>query len=166
MDEIKFYHKEWPERTYYLRGSRVFLSADGQEGNSIYYIAADIEHNFQTGIWVKVEDEKEQEEVKKSEAIISDGRSSTYYDLELPSWLVARILDRHADGRAYIKTEELITTTFSSDFDLGNAFKSLVRLWGTFNGAGKAGNSLDYEKNKIEYSLDKLKQRFERKEEV
>lgn len=96
-------------------------------------------------------------------AIASDGRSSTYYDIGLPNWLIARVLERYEDGRAYIKTEELIEVAFNDDFDAGNALKSLVRLWGAFNYAGKAGNSVSYEKNKIEYSVGKLEQRFERK---
>lgn len=46
-----------------------------------------------------------------------------------------------------------------------NIFKSLVRAWGALNGAGKAGNGVDYECNKIVYSANKLKQRNQRKEQ-
>lgn len=46
-----------------------------------------------------------------------------------------------------------------------NIFKSLVRAWGALNGAGKAGNGVDYECNKIVYSANKLKQRNQRKGE-
>ena len=43
------------------------------------------------------------------------------------------------------------------DFDFSNAFKSLVRAWGTVNGAGKKGNNLYYELNKIDYSVNKIR---------
>lgn len=139
---------------------------------------------FSTGLWV-VEDHNLETECSSCEeavqadsndyspaptevggAIKSDGGSSTYYDIAVPEWLVDRIIERSDDGQAYIKTEELIEVTFNSDFDAGNALKSLVRLWGAFNGAGKAGNSVSYEKKKIEYSINKLEQRFTRQEAV
>lgn len=97
--------------------------------------------------------------------IKSDGGSSSYYDIELPEWLLHNIFERKSQGQAFIKTEELIDIIFDNDFDAANAFKSLVRAWGSFNGAGKEGNDVGYEVNKIKYSADKLKQRFERKEE-
>ncbi|MNL43671.1 hypothetical protein D3C87_1661950 [compost metagenome] len=137
---------------------------------------------FQTGLWELQEDirfksdepcnEEDDEDLAadfadgQTGAITSDGRSSTYYDIDLPDWLIARIFERFEAGRTYIKTEELIEVAFNDDFDAGNAFKSLVRLWGAFNGAGKAGNSVSYEKNKIEYSVGKLEQRYDRKEEA
>jgi hypothetical protein len=139
---------------------------------------------FQTGLWVIQDDSTEtecnacEETVQPSSnddspvptevggAIKSDGGSSTYYDIELPDWLISRVFDRYREGRTYIKTEELIEVTFNSDFDAGNAFKSLIRLWGAFNGAGKAGNTVSYEKKKIEYSVDKLEKRFARQGEA
>lgn len=138
---------------------------------------------FDLGLWVFIqyvdipEEEEGNEETDQvadsvgdsapvSGAIKSDGGSSTYYDIPLPEWLVARIVPRYLDGHAYIKTEELIEVAFNSDFDAGNVLKSLVRLFGAFNGAGKAGNSVDYEKRKIEYSVNKLAQRFERLEDA
>lgn len=97
-------------------------------------------------------------------AVASDGGSSSYYDLPVPDWFIERAIERAVTGgQGYIKTEELIEVIFQNDFDFGNAFKSLIRLAGAYNGAGKAGNSLSYEKRKIEYSLDKVEQRFERK---
>lgn len=97
--------------------------------------------------------------------IKSDGGSSTYYDIEIPAWLLHTLNERQKEGKCYIKTEELIECGFSSDFDAGNVFKSLVRAWGALNGAGKAGNGVDYECNKIVYSANKLKQRNQRKEQ-
>ena len=108
------------------------------------------------------------DEVEKSKSrgpIKSDGGSSTYYDIDIPAWLLYTLNERQKEGKCYIKTEELIECGFSSDFDAGNIFKSLVRAWGALNGAGKAGNGVDYECNKIVYSANKLKQRNQRKEQ-
>lgn len=107
----------------------------------------------------------EAEKINAGGPIKSDGGSSTYYDIEIPAWLLYTLNERQKEGQCYIKTEELIECGFSSDFDAGNVFKSLVRAWGALNGAGKAGNGVDYECNKIVYSANKLKQRNQRKEQ-
>lgn len=107
----------------------------------------------------------EAEKIKARGPIKSDGGSSTYYDIDIPAWLLYTLNERQKEGKCYIKTEELIECGFSSDFDAGNIFKSLVRAWGALKGAGKAGNGVDYECNKIVYSANKLKQRNERKGE-
>ena len=101
----------------------------------------------------------------KKAPVKSDGGSSTYYDIDIADWLLDLLNERRKEGKCYIKTEELIECGFSSDFDAGNIFKSLVRAWGALNGAGKAGNGVDYECNKIVYSANKLKQRNQRKEQ-
>lgn len=162
---------------YYLAGGNVYSTLE--QLPPVSFAAEAIEFFFQTGIWVAEEQtatecDSCEETVQASGnddspvptevggAIKSDGGSSTYYDIQLPDWLIDRILDRVILGHAYIKTEELIEVAFDSDFDAGNAFKSLVRLWGAFNGAGKAGNDVSYEKKKIEYSVNKLEQRFSR----
>lgn len=122
------------------------------------------EESFETDCSNGVEPEPEGE---VGGAIASDGGSSSYYDIPVPDWFVDRLVERAVVGdQGYIKTEELIEVIFQNDFDAGNAFKSLIRLWGAFNGAGKAGNSVSYDKRKIEYSLDKLEQRFERQGEA
>lgn len=97
--------------------------------------------------------------------IKSDGGSSSYYDIYLPTWLMQAMVDREVDGKVYIKTEELIEVAFNSDFDFANAFKSLVRAYGAMNGGGKAGNDVDYEMNKVQYSANKIKERNQRKEQ-
>lgn len=91
--------------------------------------------------------------------IKSDGGSSTYYDIKLPGWLMAEITKRGEVGEPYIKTEELIYIALGNDFDFGNIQKSLIRAYGASNGAGKEGNDVSYEMNKIQYSADKIKQR-------
>lgn len=98
-----------------------------------------------------------------TKAVASDGGSSSYYDIGLPQWLVDKIVDRQKDGKAYVKTEELIEVGFNNDFDASNIFKSLVRAWGAFNGGGKKGNTVDYDLNKMKYSIEKLRSRFARK---
>ena len=108
---------------------------------------------------------KSKADSEKKIPIKSDGGSSTYYDIDIPAWLLYTLNERQKEGKCYIKTEELIECGFSSDFDAGNVFKSLVRAWGALNGAGKAGNDVDYECNKIVYSANKLKQRNQRKEQ-
>lgn len=79
------------------------------------------------------------------EPVVSDGGSSSYYVL-------------HINGNK-VETEEIIDQVFGNDFDFGNAFKSLVRAYASTKGAGKAGNSIKYEMNKIVYSANKIKNR-------
>ena len=74
--------------------------------------------------------------------IKSDGLSSSYYVLNI-------------DGHT-IQTEDIIKDVFGNDFDFGTVFKSLVRAYACTQGAGKAGNDLRYELNKIKYSTDKI----------
>lgn len=159
-----------------------FAFVADKAGEKVAYPDSLAEYLFSSGMWVfsqylgRIEEQEVVNEASDQDnchgaactapqgggAITSDGRSSTYYDIAIPDWLVSKILARYEEGKSYIKTEELIEAAFNDDFDAGNAFKSLVRLWGAFNGAGKAGNSVSYEKNKIVYSVGKLEQRFER----
>ena len=78
-------------------------------------------------------------------AVVSDGGSSSYYTLDI-------------NGNK-VETEEIISQVFGNDFDFGNAFKSLIRAYGTTLGKGKAGNDICYEFNKIDYSINKIRQR-------
>ena len=77
--------------------------------------------------------------------VVSDGGSSSYYELNI-------------NGNK-VETEEIIDQVFGNDFDFGNAFKSLVRAYASTKGSGKAGNSIQYEMNKIIYSANKIKNR-------
>lgn len=95
----------------------------------------------------------------KPKPIQSNGGSSSYYDLPIPEELLNKILERKVEGEAYIKTEEIIRYCFGNDFDKGNLFKSLVRIHSAELGFGKAGNSIEYDCNKIHYSADKIAQR-------
>lgn len=99
-------------------------------------------------------------------AIRSDGGSSSYYDIELPEWLIDRILERRTEeGKFYIKTEECCEVMFGNDFDYSNLFKSCVRAYGSEQGGGKAGNNVSYDMNKVQYSANKVKELSERRKE-
>lgn len=92
--------------------------------------------------------------------IKSDGGSSSYYDLPVAEWLLYALNERQKEGRCYIKTEEMISAFFGNDFDRGNLIKSLVRCQGLQDGTGgKAGNSVEYECNKMIYSVNKIKEK-------
>lgn len=86
----------------------------------------------------------------------SDGGSSSYYDLPLSDKLMQDLFDRWEAGKAHIRTEELIREIFGNDFDFGTAFKSLVRARGASLGAGKEGNDIVYETNKVQYYAKKI----------
>lgn len=93
----------------------------------------------------------------KTGAIKSDGGSSTYYDIALPDGLLDELIRRKQDeGQSYIKTEEIIHLGLGNDFDAGNIFKCLVRMESLKQGKGKAGNSLEYDANKVLYSAKKI----------
>ena len=93
-------------------------------------------------------------------AIKSDGGSSTYYDIALPDGLFDELIRRKQnEGQAYIKTEEIIELGLGNDFDAGNIFKCLVRMESLKQGKGKAGNSLEYDANKVLYSAKKIARR-------
>ena len=83
--------------------------------------------------------------VVTNDKVTSDGGSSSYYTLDINDTVV--------------ETEDIIRDVFGNDFDFGNAFKSLVRAYLNTQGAGKAGNNLSYELNKIRYSLNKIKEK-------
>lgn len=102
----------------------------------------------------------EARKIKEKGPIKSDGGSSSYYDLNIPEWLLYTLNERQKEGKCYIKTEEMISAFFGNDFDRGNIIKSLVRCQGLQDGTGgKAGNSVEYECNKMVYSVNKIKEK-------
>lgn len=110
---------------------------------------------------IRVYAHKPQDDLE-TKPIKSDGGSSSYYDMPLPDWLVENIKARQEAGQAYIKTEELIDVLFGNDFNFGTCFKSMVRAYGATLGAGKAGNDLKYETNKMHYYTNKILEKGER----
>lgn len=104
-----------------------------------------------------------EEDRESTGPIKSDGGSSSYYDLNIPEWLLYTLNERQKEGKCYIKTEEMISAFFGNDFSFGTALKSLVRAWGIKIGAGKAGNDMKYETGKIHYYADKILEQNEEK---
>lgn len=87
--------------------------------------------------------------------IKSDGGSSSYYDFKIPEHYLELIKET-----GVIKTEYLIDIIFANDFDFACTFKALVRAKGITEGAGKEGNTLDYELNKMEYYEARIKEKY------
>lgn len=106
---------------------------------------------FDEGTWVFL-DKNQVEDVKP---IKSDGGSSAYYDIKVPKHYLQLI-----KNSGVIKVEQLIDIIFNNDFDFGCAFKALVRAKGITDGAGKEGNTLKYELNKIGYYSDKIEEKY------
>lgn len=103
-------------------------------------------------------------EGKITGAIKSDGGSSTYYDIAIPTRLLTEIIERrNEDGLSYIKTEEIIELGLGNDFDFGNIFKCMIRMQSLKNGKGKAGNNLEYDAKKVEYTAKKMARRYSTK---
>ena len=94
-------------------------------------------------------------------AIKSDGGSSSYYDIEVPEWLLELLCSRSGEGKCYIKTEE-INEILGNDFNYSTIFKSMVRAISIENGVGKAGNTHGYECNKIRYYTYRVEDSYKR----
>lgn len=95
----------------------------------------------ETGCW-SFADSLELVHSSTSKPVKSNGGSSSYYTLVI--------------NDKTVETEDVIRDVFANDFDFGNAFKSLVRAYGALNGAGKDGNTVEYEMNKLRYSSKKI----------
>lgn len=90
-----------------------------------------------------------------TQQIVSDGGSSSYYEIRVPADKVRVELGMNNRPEYYVfQVEDVIEFGLGNDFDKGNLFKVLYRF------GRKAGNTLNYELNKMQYSLDKLKRRF------
>jgi hypothetical protein len=98
----------------------------------------------ETGLWVEETDLELCQATRGP--IKSDGSSSSYYTLLIN------------DNK--VETEEIIRDVFGNDFDFGNAFKSLVRAYGTKKGGGKEGNTVQYEMSKLRYSSEKIEKQL------
>ncbi|ATN93537.1 hypothetical protein [Pseudoalteromonas phage J2-1_QLiu-2017] len=92
-------------------------------------------------------------------AVKSDGGSSSYYDFPVDKKLLTSLIDRWYNGESHIKTQELIEM-FGSDFDFGTALKSLVRAYKVTRGGGKVGNDLNYELGKVDWYVNRIRERF------
>ncbi len=108
-----------------------------------------------------VEDVEITEEVTPQGAIKSDGGSSSYYDIEVPEWLLQTLNQRNGDGKCFIKTEE-VNEILGNDFNYATIFKSMVRAISIEHGVGKKGNTHQYECNKVRYYIDRVEEKFSR----
>jgi hypothetical protein len=89
------------------------------------------------------------------EQIKSDGGSSAYYEIRVPASKVRVETGMSGLPEYYVfQVEDVIEYGLGNDFDMGNLFKVLYRF------GRKAGNTLAYELNKMQYSLNKLKKRY------
>lgn len=129
-------------------GQSLFTFRDGDWGDKLAYL---------------IEDIKTIEEVTVTQEgpIKSDGGSSSYYDIEVPSWLLEILNQRSADGKCFIKTEE-VNEILGNDFNYATMFKSMVRAISIENGVGKEGNTHQYECNKVRYYIDRVEEKFSR----
>lgn len=80
-------------------------------------------------------------------AIVSTGGKSSYYELEVAG--------------SKFEAEDVILEVFGNDFDMGNIFKSLVRVQAAKEGRGKAGIDIKYDLNKIKYTVEKMLKHYE-----
>jgi hypothetical protein len=161
-DSVKVKEKAWEGFSHELY-SFGFEEDEAYEVTGLYDNGSSISLKGARAIYYSKYFELAKTEAKEVAPIKSDGGSSSYYDIELPHWFVQLIVDRADNkGKAFIKTEELIEVLFKSDFDYANIQKALVRSFGAQNGAGKEGNDVDYEQNKIQYSSNRIKERAKR----
>lgn len=106
---------------------------------------------FDEGTWVSLN----KNPLENTKPIKSDGGSSAYYDIKIPDHYLKIIQES-----GILKVEQLIDIIFNNDFDFGCAFKALVRAKGITDGAGKEGNTMKYELNKIGYYSDKIEEKY------
>lgn len=88
--------------------------------------------------------------------IESTGGKSDYYKIHLPEKVAKRVADQ-----GYIEIEDLMKYGFGNDFDYSTALKSLKRMYEDQHGKGKAGSDIQYNKNKVDYSTNKIMQDLE-----
>lgn len=86
-------------------------------------------------------------QAKPANAVKSDGGSSSYYQIPFP------------DGST-VEMKDIIKHGFSNDFDYGNVLKALKRIHEARKGKGKAGTSVEYDFNKIDFFLKEIKKDF------
>lgn len=142
--------KIWSPDERFLQVFRDGSDVDGDCEWSITEVAVAGDHQTATPE-VKVPHENRAD--IEAKPIVSDGGSSSYY--KLPNSLVEKVVQT-----SELQTEDIVEHVFDNDFDFGNIFKTLVRLHGLSKGVGKAGNTAQYECNKILYSIKKIDKRL------
>ena len=92
--------------------------------------------------------------------VVSDGKSSSYYNLLLNERLTKKIKDQLEKGEPLnLETGDIIEMMFGNDFDFGNIEKALRRIFEAKHGRGKAGVDIKYDINKCHYFLDQIEEK-------
>ena len=143
-DKLKVHHKNWPS----IDGRIVTVVGHVEGGHWITQDEVGIEYLHAYGnpeSFTLVEENQE-------DSIKSDGGSSDYYQKQIT---------RLIDGESFdCQTGDIIRSLFMNDFDAGNIFKALDRIFQNVQGKGKEGTSIEYDCNKIIYFANILKERF------
>lgn len=108
--------------------------------------------------WLDDSDETDVEDSEESKGSLkSDGGSSDYYKVIIPEW----VLDKQ-NKQGYIMLEDLAEVLFNNEFNYTNIFKAQKRMFSLEQGAGKLGNSFEYDAKKCKYYVDKQVEVFSR----
>jgi len=87
----------------------------------------------------------------------SDGGSSSYYELEVPQYVLNRLAAQERDNTTpTIETGDVIKMLVDNDFDAGNIIKALRRIIQAKKGVGKAGTDIKYDINKVKYFISEI----------
>ncbi len=93
----------------------------------------------------------------RDQAVKSDGGSSSYYELEVPQYVLNRLARQERDCEvATIETGDVIRMLVDNDFDAGNIIKALRRIIQAKKGIGKAGTDIKYDINKVKYFISEI----------
>jgi len=93
----------------------------------------------------------------EKQAVKSDGGSSSYYELEVPQYVLDRLARQERDCEiATIETGDVIRMLVDNDFDAGNIIKALRRIIQAKKGIGKAGTDIKYDINKVKYFINEI----------
>jgi len=89
----------------------------------------------------------------------SDGGSSSYYELQVPDYIIASIIRQIDQNKptVTIETGDVIRMLVDNDFDAGNIMKALRRIIMAKKGEGKEGTDIDYDLNKIDYHTKEIR---------
>lgn len=87
-------------------------------------------------------------EVTRRSEIVSDGGSSSYYQL---------VVTNKAGESIQCETGDILRVLVGNDYDLSNIVKACRRSYEASQGRGKAGASIEYDMNKVKYFADEFK---------
>jgi hypothetical protein len=128
--------------------------------NGCYYVVADDQVNYVVNI-IDCEGEgcvyapssfelvhpATNDDVITSGAVVSDGGSSSYYQLTITN---------KAGESLQCETGDILRALVGNDYDLSNIVKACRRSYEASQGRGKAGASIEYDMNKVKYFADEF----------